>query len=30
LPEAMVDVLAGGQVRSVTLPTQGVAVLVKS
>ena len=30
LPEAMADVLAGGQVKSVTLPAQGVAVLLKS
>jgi beta-galactosidase len=30
LPEAMGDVLAGGQMRSVTLPAQGVAVLSRS
>jgi beta-galactosidase len=30
LPEAMTDVLAGGQVRSVTLKTQGVAVLSRA
>ena len=30
LPEAMTDVLAGGQVKSVTLGTQGVAVLSRA
>jgi beta-galactosidase len=30
LPEVMIDVLAGGQVRSVTLATQGVAVLSRA
>lgn len=30
LPEAMADVLAGGQVKSVTLPAQGVAVLSRA
>jgi beta-galactosidase len=30
LPEAMTDVLAGGQTRSITLATQGVAVLSRT
>ena len=30
LPEAMTDVLAGGRVRSVTLPAQGVVVLSRT